>query len=170
MLQNNAQYPLDTIHPEGGMVDLWLMDDQTIVLEPSLINTSIDAVDHACQTPTQGGIRNRTKTHAIIYATPEQHQSMGHTWDLDQIRRKAILNVPTDRLKTLGATLGGRDNRVSEFRKKRLKVMQAMHHKLTTLNDPAVELKLTRHCLGESKVQHLLRMYGSQLHEALRNA
>jgi len=45
--------------------------------------------------------------------------------------------------------------------------MQAMHHKLTTLNDPAVELKLAKHCLGESKVQHLLRLYGLELHPTL---
>ncbi len=38
-----------------------------------------------------------------------------------------------------------------------------MHYKLATLNDPAVELKLPRHCLGESKVQHLLRLYGSEV-------
>ena len=36
-----------------------------------------------------------------------------------------------------------------------------MHHKLATLNEPAAKLKLAHHCLGESKVQHLLRMYGS---------
>ncbi|MFM7987803.1 MAG: hypothetical protein ACKPKO_51675, partial [Candidatus Fonsibacter sp.] len=45
-----------------------------------------------------------------------------------------------------------------------------MHHKLATINDPAVELKLAKHCLGESKVQHLLRMYGSQLTPSLTNA
>ena len=48
--------------------------------------------------------------------------------------------------------------------------MQAMHHKLTTLIDPAVELKLAKHCLGESKVQHLLRLYGQELHPTLPTA
>ena len=45
-----------------------------------------------------------------------------------------------------------------------------MHHKLTTLNDPAVEFKLATHCLGERKVQHLLRMYGQWLQPALLTA
>ena len=45
-----------------------------------------------------------------------------------------------------------------------------MHHKLSTLNDPAVELKLAKYCLGESKVQHLLRMYGTDLRPALVDA
>ena len=53
---------------------------------------------------------------------------------------------------------------------KRLKVTQAMHHKLTTLNDPAVDLKLAKHCLGESKAQHLLRLYGQELHPTLPTA
>ena len=48
--------------------------------------------------------------------------------------------------------------------------MQAMHHKLTTLNDPAVELKLATHCLGKSKVQHLLRLYGHEIQLALPTA
>ena len=42
-----------------------------------------------------------------------------------------------------------------------------MHQQLTTLNDPAVELKLAKHCLGESKVQHLLRLYGNELQPTL---
>ena len=45
-----------------------------------------------------------------------------------------------------------------------------MHHKLSTLNDPAVELKLAKYCLGESKVQHLLRMYGTDLRPTLVDA
>jgi hypothetical protein len=48
--------------------------------------------------------------------------------------------------------------------------MQAMHHKLTTLNNPAVELQLARHCLGESKVQHFIGMYGQELEPTLHNA
>ena len=45
-----------------------------------------------------------------------------------------------------------------------------MHHKPTTLNDPAVELKLANHCLGESKAQHVLRLYGQELHPTLTTA
>jgi hypothetical protein len=48
--------------------------------------------------------------------------------------------------------------------------MQATHHKLTALNDPVVELKLARHCLGESKARHLLRLYGQELTPVLHYA
>ncbi|MFM7978988.1 MAG: hypothetical protein ACKPKO_06690, partial [Candidatus Fonsibacter sp.] len=70
ILPHNTHDPFDLIHQDGGMVDLWLMDDQTIICDPALINTIIDAVDRACAAPTRGGIRNRTKTHVILYATP----------------------------------------------------------------------------------------------------
>ncbi|MFM7987604.1 MAG: hypothetical protein ACKPKO_50645, partial [Candidatus Fonsibacter sp.] len=58
------------IHPQGGVVDAWLMDDQTIVCDQFLANAVIDSVDAACQHPNRGGIRNRLKTHVIIHATP----------------------------------------------------------------------------------------------------
>ena len=44
-----------------------------------------------------------------------------------------------------------------------MKVMHGMHHKWATINEPAVQLKLARHCLGESKAQRLLRVYGADL-------
>ena len=48
--------------------------------------------------------------------------------------------------------------------------MQGTHYNMATLSEPAVELKLARHCLGESKVQHLLRMYGTDLILELEHA
>ena len=149
--------PIDPIHPDGGVVDVWLMDDQTIACDPILVNAVIDAVDTTCQDPKRGGVRNPTKTHVILYASPQDLQLNHSAWGINQIQQKATLNTPSDPLKTLGATLGGPQHRCDDFNK-RFKVMQAMHHKLTTLNDPAVELKLAKHCLGESKAQHLLRI------------
>ena len=109
--------------------------------------------------PKRGGVRNRTKAHVILYATPQEIQHNHLTWGIKEITHKATLNTPTDPLQTLGATLGGPQHRIDDLTK-HLKVMQAIYHKLTTLNDPAVELKLAKHCLGESKVQQLLRLYG----------
>ena len=159
LLEQDAQYPYDPIRPTGCVVDVWLMDDQTIMCDPALTNAVVDAVDTTCQDPERGGICNRPKTHVILYATPEQLQHNQDNWNIAQTQQKATLNTPLDPFKTLGATLGGRQHRLDDDTK-RLKVMQAMHHKLTTLNDPAVKLKLAKHCLGESKVQHLLRLYG----------
>ena len=65
-----------------------------------------------------------------------------HTWDLPGIQQRGTLNSPTDELRTLGTTLGGRENRSKTLLKAKLKVMQAMHHTLATLKDPAAELNL----------------------------
>ena len=48
--------------------------------------------------------------------------------------------------------------------------MQALHHKLAIINGPAAELKIAKQCLGESKVQHYLRMYGADLLDTLDDA
>ncbi|MFM7986792.1 MAG: hypothetical protein ACKPKO_46510, partial [Candidatus Fonsibacter sp.] len=48
--------------------------------------------------------------------------------------------------------------------------LQSMHHKLSTLNDPAVKLKLAHHCLGTSKVKRLLRLYGAELTPTFQHA
>ena len=70
-----------------------------------------DAVDVARQDPKRGGVRNRIKTHIILYATPKQRQQHPHEWNLDLLRDKATVNQPTADLKTLGATLGGPQRR-----------------------------------------------------------
>ena len=48
------------------MVDVWIMDDQTVICDPILVNAVVDAVDAACQDPKRGGVRIRVKTRAII--------------------------------------------------------------------------------------------------------
>eukprot|EP00974_Lingulodinium_polyedra_P003936 370414-Lingulodinium_polyedra.AAC.1 len=42
-----------------------------------------------------------------------------------------------------------------------------MHAQPTRVDDAAVELKIARFCLGASKLQHLLRLYGEALMPAL---
>ena len=78
---------------------------------------------------------------------------------------KVALHTPTDELRSLGATIGGKEHRRKPF-KARLRATQAMRHKLATINHPAVELKLAKHCLGESDMQHFLRMCGADLIDA----
>ena len=52
MLEHDAQDPLGLIHPNGGLVDVWIMDDQTIIFDSKLISPIIHAVDITCQDPT----------------------------------------------------------------------------------------------------------------------
>ena len=85
-----------------------MMDDQTIVCDPLIMNAVIDSGDVACEDPKRGGLRNIPKTHAIIYASAEQIPSPPRSMELTDTRRKATVNVPTDPLNTFGATLGGK--------------------------------------------------------------
>ena len=96
-LDHNAQDPYDSIHPDGGLVDVWIMDDQTIVGDPALTNPLIDAVDITCQDPKRGRISNCTKTHVIIYASQDQIQQHQLTWNLAALQGEATLNTPPRR-------------------------------------------------------------------------
>ena len=53
MLQNSASDPYDNIHAQGGTEDVWIMDDQTVICDPILINAVVDAIDAACQDPDE---------------------------------------------------------------------------------------------------------------------
>ena len=129
----------------------WLLDDQAIACDPQLVAHILDAVDVACEEPARRGTRNRTKTHAIIYATPAQVQAHQDEWDLPGIRQRATLNNPIDSLRTVGATLGGPEARRDTF-KARLRALQAVYHTLATLSNPAIKLKLATHCICASEV------------------
>ena len=83
--QNDAQHPYDPINPNGGGVDVWLMDGQAIICDPILTNAVIDAVDTTCQDPKRGGVRNRPKTHVILYANPQEIQQSHLTWGISEI-------------------------------------------------------------------------------------
>ena len=155
MMQQDAQDPLDEVQQDGGTVDVWLMDDQTIACDPRLLCVVLDAVDDGCQDKSRGGVRNRTTTHVIIYVNELQAAQQAHTWDIQGITQRATLNSPKDDLRTLGAMLGGKANRCRNVKAK-LKVMQAMRQKLSHPCKTVVELKLAKHCLGESKSATLL--------------
>ena len=75
------------------------MDDQTVMCDPRLVNHVIDAVGAMCEDPNRGRVRNRLKTHVIIYATLEQVQEHQYEWNLDMLNGKATLTEPIDDLK-----------------------------------------------------------------------
>ena len=92
-------------------MDTWLMDDQTVACDPRFVCPILGAADQECTDPTRGGEWNRVKTHAIIYANLQQTAEHSHTRDIPGIQHRATLNTPTDELRTLCVTLGGKGNR-----------------------------------------------------------
>eukprot|EP00974_Lingulodinium_polyedra_P025397 2456743-Lingulodinium_polyedra.AAC.1 len=71
-------------------------------------------------------------------------------------------NKTCDELRVLGGTFGGDEVKRSAVREK-LRSVRGMHSQLAHLGDAAVAMKLSRFCLGASKLQHLLRLYGEAL-------
>ena len=107
-MQQSATDPLDEVQPAGVTVDVWLMDDQTVMCDPRLKSPIRDALDKECTDPTRGGERNCTKTHAIIYASAQQIADQSHLWEIPGIQRRATLNSPKDEVRSLGASHTGR--------------------------------------------------------------
>ena len=89
MLEHDASDPFDLIHPNGGLVDAWIMDDQTIICDPKLVNPIIDAVDQTCQRPERGGVRNRIKTTSSSTPHPDNtnYTNTTGTWTIFKERQ-----------------------------------------------------------------------------------
>jgi hypothetical protein len=117
MLQQDAQYPYDPIHPHGGVVDVWLMDDQTIACDPLLTNAVIDSVDLACQYQNRRKPQlakdtpHRLRFHRPVPTPPPHMEPSGDT----ATNKETTLNIPTDPFKTLVATHGGTDHGATYF-------------------------------------------------------
>ena len=94
----------------GGLVDVFIMDDCTFLLDPGMVDSVLDAYGDACARPDVGGTRNITKAIITLYAT-DKHMA-DNAWDLQAIRRRATLRTPLDVGKKLGVTLGGQAHRL----------------------------------------------------------
>ena len=64
-------------------------------------------------------------------------------------------------VKYLGVMIG---NEEEQFRTK-VEEMEVLHDKIRTIDDPALELLLTRQCADAGKVMHLLRAVGPEIHD-----
>ena len=64
-------------------------------------------------------------------------------------------------VKYLGVMIG---NEVEQFGTK-VREMEALHQKIRKIDDPALELLLTRQCADAGKVMHLLRAVGPEIHD-----
>ena len=53
MLPDNASDPYDNIHPQGGLVDVWIVDDQTVICDPIMTNAVIDASTLPAKIPNE---------------------------------------------------------------------------------------------------------------------
>ena len=87
--------PLKHVHPDhevrkaGGMVDVWYLDDGTIMLHPIFVCPYLRAFDSL--KARTGGRRNLAKTKVTVYAKEDVIASKSAEWDLDGVRNLANL-------------------------------------------------------------------------------
>ena len=153
-------HPGNEVQLSGGLVDLWYLDDGTIILTPGLVGAYLRAYDRV--TAQQGGKRNLGKTLVTIYATDHDWSAQGPSWGLDALADLCTVCRPSDPGCTLGVALGGPGARAEQLRKK-TQVVQLMHDRLRRIGKTGPELVLAQACLGVGKVTHLLRACGDEL-------
>ena len=98
-------HPGNEIQLGGGVVDVWYLDDGTVVLAPELVVPYLKAYD--ASTALQGGKRNVTKTIVTLYASAEETNANQNLWQLSRLREVCTVTAPTDAGKSLGIGLGG---------------------------------------------------------------
>ena len=154
-------HPGNRIQMAGGVVDVWFLDDGTVVCDPLLVVPYLLAFDDA--SGEKKASRNLSKSNVIIYAPQEVIDANADAWRLSETRSLAKVCGPEGNLLTLGAALGGVASRVEHFRRKTT-VAQAMHDKIRQCEHTQIEMILSRSCLGVGKINHLLRSCGYDLH------
>ena len=164
-------HPQDEIQEQGGVLDLWFMDDADIMCHPTLALDYMRAFDRYNQ--VIGGERNLDKSEAVYYTTWDAYQAQGdfhngtfHKWHIDEMRRVATVYHASEigtkekaKLVTLGVACGSGKYRVKEFNE-RATTLTHMDKKLRVIEDTQIELTLARTALGVAKVNHLQRING----------
>lgn len=157
--EGRGNHPGNKVQAGGGIVDVWYLDDATIMTRPWLVSGYLRAYDRL--TTEQGGRRNKGKTLVTVYgpANSEDVQKMER-----EIEGQCTVCSPGDPGQTLGVATGGRQARIEQLRKK-CKVIQVMHDRLRRISKTGAELVLAQACFGVDKVTHLLRAAGDELFE-----
>ena len=156
-----------TTHPwlqtvsNGGIMDCWYLDDSTIFIHPTLVETYL--VEHDRLLEERGAKRNMEKTKVILYARPDTIAKKRHAWKIDEVAKLATIVEPHDpKNMCLGIAMGGGRNRAEQFRLK-AKLVQALHDRIRHVQECSIELSLASCCGSVCKINHLLRAAGDDL-------
>jgi len=155
--------PRHEIQQGGGIADHWYLDDGDVLTLPHLVAPYLQAFDEA--NAKVGAVRNRTKTEVIFYATPEELSNHHQDWQVDFLQTQATLTSAgsEEGMVTLGIVTGHQKAVVHQVAQKR-QVVQAMYQKAEVCQDAQTEHVLGRQSLGVSRLNHVLRVHGHNLH------
>ena len=150
----------DNVVPGGHLLDVWYLDDGDVLLDAALAVPFLEAFD--ASSAQRGVSRNREKTKAVLYMSPDEAEPHSGDWGLSQLGKLASVEWKPDSNITLGCEIGSAEAMASQLCDK-TRVVQGMLRKIPLVQDSQIELSLQRACLGASKVNHILRSNGIEL-------
>ena len=103
--EKQRTHPQNKIQGSGGIVDVWYLDDGTIITVPQLVHPWLQAYDRVSE--LQGGKRNLQKTIVTLYAGASTVVAKQAEWKLEERSRLCTIAHMSDKGKTLGVALGG---------------------------------------------------------------
>ena len=95
MTQERRTHPLNKIQTGGGIVDVWYLDDGTVVTVPQLVLPWLQAYDRVSE--IQGGKRNLQKTIVTLYAPVEAIAAKRSEWKLEELSQICTIAHMSDR-------------------------------------------------------------------------
>ena len=154
-------------------MDVWYLDDGTIVCHPAQAANFLAAFDESCE--AAGAKRSRPKTKVTLLATGREAHCQRDAWDLESLQRLATVQVMqaqgdpdscgfecVESLVALGAETLGQTQAMHQFQRA-TQVVDRMMKKIPLCQDSQVEFVLQRSCLSVAKINHLLRASGVDL-------
>ena len=155
-----AHDPRHALQKSGGLADQWCTDDGDIVCHPTLVLLFLQDFDVA--NARVGAEQNSLKTDVVHYvidldaAPPE--------WRNGDVRSLAKTSAVTDGRVTLGVAVGSRQFIADQLLSK-ADVIRAIHERVPLCHEPQTEFALFRVSLGDSRVNHILRVHGRKILE-----
>jgi len=82
-VRGRPNHPANEIQTNGGLVDVWLLDDATVMISPELMVPYLRAYDRG--TAAQGGKRNVKNTIVTLYAEDTDVVAHADDWKVDEL-------------------------------------------------------------------------------------
>jgi len=99
------RHPGNKIAKGSKLMDVWYLDDGTIVCHPAQAANFLEAFDVSCE--AAGARRSRPKTKVTLLASKQEVAREAGAWELENLKKLATAQVEPDSLVALGAeTLG----------------------------------------------------------------
>ena len=160
-----AHDPRHVLQTNGGLTDIWYMDDGDILCHPLLVPTYLLEFDVA--NAKVAAVRNPLKTE-VIYCVNDLNAAPPE-WRVRDVQNMAKVSTAIAGSITLGVAVGPRQFIADQLVAK-ADVIRAMHERVQLCQDPQTVFALLRESLGVSRINHILRVHGHTILQEQRAA